>query len=40
MKKLAEIGADEPHLDKLAWAIVTPISTRIWSQPDRAEWEG
>ena len=41
MKKLAEIGADGVHLDKLAWAIVTlDFNPDLKVSPDRAEWEG
>jgi hypothetical protein len=41
MKKLAEIGADGVHMDKLAWDIVKlDFNPDLKVSPDRAEWEG
>jgi hypothetical protein len=41
MKRLAEIGADGIHIDKLAWASAPlDFNPELRTSPDRSEWEG
>ncbi|NJD04289.1 MAG: hypothetical protein FIA99_17220 [Ruminiclostridium sp.] len=40
MKKLAEIGADGLHFDKLAWGPALMFNKEADISPDRANWEG
>ena len=41
MKKLAEIGADGIHVDKLAWDIIgLDFNPALTTSPDQAPWQG